>query len=158
MVIKLGIAYTYYVVSFSTIPKETAYKKKLDKILSILTKEICYLPKNMATIFTHFSHEDFGINTASLPPDYKNYTCKQLIHAQIDHDHLGQIYQEITKHDGSFHLPHLKYQACSMAQTLYLLEWEYEINVNTNKLDFPLNQTLVDITWKNSHYKSLTQE
>jgi hypothetical protein len=106
-VIKPCIAYAYYAVPFSKPDIQ-----KLDKILSKLTKEICNIPKSTANILTHLSHEDFGINTTSLLPDYINCIGQQLLQALNDPGQLGIIYQGLTKYisakyGGSLHLPKL---------------------------------------------------
>ena len=78
-VIKPRIAYAYYAVPFSK-----PDIKKLDKIISKLTKEICNIPKSTANILTHLPHEEFGIDMTSLLPDYINCIGQQLIQALND--------------------------------------------------------------------------
>ena len=124
-VIKPRIAYAYYAVPFSK-----PDIKKIDKILSKLTKDICHIPKSTANILTHLPHDKFGINVTSLLPDYVRCIGQQLIQVLNDPGQLGIIYQGITKHlaakyGGSLHLPKLKQQACRRtptARTLFLLE------------------------------------
>ena len=107
-VIKPRIAYAYYAVPFSK-----PDIKKLDKILSKLTKDICHISKSTANILTHLPHENFGINATSLLPDYVRCIGQQLLQALNDPGQLGTIYQGLTKHltakyGGSLHLPKLK--------------------------------------------------
>ena len=73
-VIKPHIAYAYYAVPFSK-----PDIKKLDKIISKLTKEICNIPKSTANILTHLPHDNFGINATSLLLDYIRCIGQQLI-------------------------------------------------------------------------------
>ena len=105
IVIKPRIAYAYYTILFSKLDI-----KKLNKIISKLTKEICNIPKSTANILIHLPHENFGINTISLLPDYIRCIGQQLIQALNDQWQLGIIYQGLTKHiaakyGGFFHLP-----------------------------------------------------
>ena len=124
-VIKSRIAYAYYAVPFSK-----PDIKKLDKIISKITKEACRIPGSTSNILTHLSHENFGINATSLPPDYIHCIGQQLLQALNDQGQLGTIYKGLTKYitakyGGSLHLPKLKQQACSrspIARTLFLLK------------------------------------
>lgn len=133
-VIKLRIAYAYYAVPFS---KPSI--KKLDKIISKLTKDICHIPNSSAYILTQLPHINFGINVTSLFLDYIHCIGQQLIQALNDLCHLGIIYQGLAKYitakyGDSLHLPKLKQQACTrspIARTLFLLKREYEIHVTT---------------------------
>ena len=160
-VIKPRIAYVYYAIPFSKLDI-----KKLDKIISKLTKEICKIPKSTANILTHLPHKHFGINVTSLLPDYIRCIGQQLIQALNDPGHLGTIYQGLTKHiaakyGGARHLPKLKQQACvrsPIARTLFLLEREYEIHVHSTSHIFPINQTALERNWKNNpNYNTLPE-
>ena len=160
-VIKPRIAYAYYAVPFSK-----PDIKKLDKIISKITKEACKIPKSTANILTHLSHENFGINATSLLPDYIHCIGQQLLHALNDQGQLGTIYQGLTKYitaryGGSLHLPKLKQQACSrspIARTLYLLKKEYEIHITTKNKAFPIKQTQLELAWRTTPtYASLTE-
>ena len=140
-IIKLGIAYAYYAVHFSK-----PDIKKLENVISKLTKKICSIPKSMTNILTHLPHKGFGIKPTSLLfTRLHKLDSKQLLHALNDQGQLGQIYQGITKHiianfGRSLHLLHLKYQAClrsPIAQILYMLEREYKIYMNTKDKTFP---------------------
>ena len=159
-VIKPRIAYAYYAVSFSK-----PDIKKLDKIISKITKETCHIPKSTANILTHLKHENFGINVTSLLPDYIHCIGQQLLQALNDPGQLGIMYQGLTKfisatYGGSLHLPKLKQQACSrspIARTLFLLKKEYEIHVTTNNKNFPIKKTPLEIAWKtNPIFDTLT--
>ena len=147
MVIKPRIAYAYYAVHFSK-----PDIKKLDKILSKLTKDICRIPKSTANILTHLPHDKFGINVISLLPDYVRCIGQQLIQALNDPGQLGTIYQGLTKHllakyGGSLHLSKLKQQACRRSptvRTLFLLEREYGIHVTSTNRSFPIKKTSLE--------------
>ena len=149
-ILRPRLAYAYYAIPFSK-----PHIKKLDKILSKLIEEICYLPNNTTNILTHLSNQDFGKNTTSILPDYINCIDKQLLNALNDQGQLGQIYQGLTKYitskyGGSHHLPHLKYQACArspISHTLYLLEREYEIHVHTSIKSFPIKNSTIELGW-----------
>ena len=86
-VIKPRIAYAYYEVPFSK-----PDIKKLDKILSKLTKGICRIPKSTANILTHLPHEKFSINATSRLQDYVRCIGQPLIQALNDPGQLGTIY------------------------------------------------------------------
>jgi ribonuclease HI len=158
--LKPRIAYAYYAVSFSK-----SDIKKLDKIISKITKKTCNIPKSTANILTHLPHENFGINMTSLLPDYVHCIGQQLIQTLNDPCQLGTIYQGLTKYitakyRGSLHLPKLKQQACSrspIARTLFLLKREYEIHVTTTNKAFPVKKTPSEITWRtNPIYHTLS--
>lgn len=53
IILKPRIAYAYYAVPFSK-----PDIKKLDKIISKITKEICNIPKSTANVLTHLPHEN----------------------------------------------------------------------------------------------------
>ena len=159
-VIKPRIAYAYYAVPFLK-----PDIKKLDKIISKITKETCNIPKSTANILTHLPHDNFGINMTSLLPDYVHCIGQQLIQALNDPGQLGTIYQGLTKYisakyGGSLHLPKLKQQACSrspIARTLFLLQKEYEIHITTTNKTFPVKKIPLEITWKtNPIYHTLS--
>ena len=151
--IKPRIAYAYYTVPFSK-----PDIKKLDKIISKLTKDICHIPKSSVNILTQLPHENFGINVTSLLPEYIHCYGQQLIQALNDPSQLGNIYQGLakyisTKYRGSLHLLKLKQQACirsPIARTLFLLEREYEIHVTAANRAFPIKTTPLEQTWKNN--------
>jgi hypothetical protein len=136
-VIKPRIAYAYYAVPFSK-----PDIKKLDKIISKITKETCRIPRSTANILTHLSHANFGINATSLLPDYIHCIGQQLLQALNDQGQLGTIYQGLTKYivakyGGSLHLPKLKQQACSrssIARTLFLLTPAYASLTEESKI------------------------
>lgn len=118
-------------------------------------------------ILTRLSHEDFGINTTSILPDYIHCIGKQLLNALKDQGQLGQIYQGLTKYirakyGGSHHLPCLKYQVCarsSTTRTLYLLKWEYEIHVHTSIKSFPIKQLAIELAWiQTARYTLFSQD
>ena len=152
-VIKPRIAYAYYTVSFLK-----PDIKKLDKIISKITKKTCNIPKNTADILTHLPHESFGIKITSLLPHYIHCIGQQLIQALNDLGQLGTIYQGLTKYitakyRGSLHLPKLKQQACSrspIARTLFRLQREYKIHVTTKNKIFPIKKTPLETAWKNN--------
>ena len=161
-VIKPRIAYAYYAVPFSK-----PDIKKLDKIISKITKETCRIPRSTANILTHLSHENFGINATSLLPDYIHCIGQQLLQALNDQGQLGTIYQGLTKYitakyGSSLHLPKLKQQACSrspITRTLFLLNKEYEIHITTASKAFPIKQTQLELAWKSTPaYVSFTAE
>ena len=161
-IIKPKITYAYYVV-----PLSKPDIKKLDKVLNKLTKEICNLPNSTTNALTHLSHEDFGMNTTSILPNYIHCIGKQLLNALNDQGQLGQIYQGLTnyiiaKYGGSYHLPRLKYHACVRsltARTLYLLEREYEIHVQMTTKKFPIKQSAIEHTWLQTEgYALLSQD
>ena len=120
-----GIAFAYYAVPFSK-----ANVKKLDKILSKLTKEIYNIPKITTNILTHLSNNDFGIITTSLSPDYINNKGQQQVYALNDSWQLGIIHQGLTKYISvvygeSLHLLELKHQAWSkppIVRTLFTIK------------------------------------
>jgi hypothetical protein len=151
----------YYAVPFSK-----PDIKKLDKIISKITKEACRIPRSTANILTHLSHENFGINATSLLPDYIHCIGQQLLQALNDQGQLGTIYQGLTKYitakyGGSLDLPKLKQQACSkspIARTLFLLKKEYEIHIATTNKAFSIKQTQLELTWKSTPaYANLTE-
>jgi hypothetical protein len=81
-----------------TIPSSKSDIKKLDKILSKLTKQICNIPENMANILMHLYNEEFGINSTSFILKDINYVENQLIHMLNDQGQLGHIYQRLAKY------------------------------------------------------------
>ena len=160
-IIKSRIAYVYY-----TIPFSKPDIKKLNKIISKLTKEICHMPKSTTNFLTQIPHDNFGINATSLIPDYIRCIGQQLIQALNDPGQLGTIYQGLAKHiaakyGGSLHLPKLNQQACvrsPIARSLFLLEREYEIHVKTAIRAFPIKITPLEKAWKtNPNYNTLTE-
>lgn len=92
------IAYTYYVVPFSN-----PNIRKLDKLLSKLTKEICNLPKSTANILTRRSHKDFGIKynfpTNILCPLHRTTTNPSPQQPRTIRHHLPRVNQTCIKCD-----------------------------------------------------------
>ena len=80
---------------------------------------------------------------------------------------LGKIYQGLTKqiatkYKRSHHLPELHYQACSispLARTMFMLEREYRIFINTTNNKLPFEQIPIELAWKHVlQYSMLPQE
>ena len=49
-----------------------------------------------------------------------------------------------------YHLPRLKYQACTrspISRTLIVLEREYEIHIHTTTKNFPIKQSPIELAW-----------
>jgi hypothetical protein len=92
-VIRVGIAYSFYVVPFS-MPDIL----KLDWKLIALQKAICGLPRSIPNITTQLPHELFGSNVFSLKTAYLTCIGEQLRNALNDPGRLGKIYQGLTNH------------------------------------------------------------
>lgn len=79
---------------------------------------------------------------------------------------LGIIYQGLTKlittkYKGSHHLRELHYQTCSrspLACTMFMLEREYGIFINTINNKLPLEQTPTELAWKHALQYSMSRK
>lgn len=161
-VIKLGIAYIYYGVPFTK-----PYTRKVNKILSKLTKNVCKIQISTTNILTHLNTKNFGINATFVLPNYLTCISKQLIQALNDPRTQGKVYQWltkciVTKDGGSLGLPKLTYQTCSRSpttKTLFLLEKIFESHIDNGDKTFPIQQTPLETQWcSNSQYASLPNE
>jgi hypothetical protein len=149
-VIRPGIAYSFYAVPYS-MPNIA----KLDQKIIALQKAICGLPKSTPNITTKLPHEQFGLNAHSLSTEYLKCIGKQLRNALNDPGRLGIIYTGLTNHilakyGGSQYLPLLNKEAClhsSTARTLYLLNHNGQAHIQTDKIEFPHNDTPIATIW-----------
>jgi hypothetical protein len=149
-IIRLGIAYSFYAVSYS-MPNIA----KLDQKIIALQKAICGLPKSTPNITTKLPHDQFGLNAQSLKTKYLTCIGKQLCNALNDPSRLGIIYIGLTKHilakyGGSQHLPLLNKEAClrsPTARTLYLLNHNGLAHIQMDNIAFPDNDTTLAKIW-----------
>jgi hypothetical protein len=150
IVIRLGIAYSFYAVPYS-MPNIA----KLDLKIIALQKAICGLPKSTPNITTKLPHDQFGLNAYSLKTKYLTCIGKQLRNALNDPRRLGTIYiglinHILAKYGGSQHLPLLNKEAClhsPTTRTLYLLKHNGLAYIQTDKATFPHNDTPLATIW-----------
>jgi hypothetical protein len=160
-IIRLGIAYSFYVVPYS-IPNTT----KLDQKKIGLQKTICGLPRSTPNITTKLPHDQYGLDAHSLKTEYLTCIGKQLRNALNDPSRLGTIYKGLTNHifakyGGAQHLPLLNKEAClhsPTSRTLHLLKHSGKAHIQTENTTFPHMETPLTIIWtqKASNYPTLT--
>ena len=150
-VIRAGIAYSFYAVSYS-LPAI----KKLDKKIIGIQKIICGLPKCTANIITQLPHNLFGLEAFSLKNAYLRCISEQLRNALNDPGRLGIIYKGLTqhilaKHGGAQDIPRIKYQDCIRSpttRTLFLLKKEGGIHLKSIEQNFQLQMTELESEWR----------
>ena len=148
-IIRAGIAYNFYAVSYS-IPAI----KKLDKKNLALHKIIYGLPKSTPNIATQLPHDLFGIEAFSLQNAYLRCIGEQLQNALNDKGRLGKIYYSLTqfilaKFGGSKEIIRIKYHHCirsPITRTLFLFKREASVHLKSTIDNFLLN----------SHYKRIS--
>jgi hypothetical protein len=121
---------------------------RIDKNLIKLTKTICKIPNNTTNILVDLNDDNY-VSTTSILLDYITYISKQLIQSLNDQVQLRKTYQGLTKHivikyGRSLNLPKLTHQACGRsptAMTLFLLEKQFEIHIDTIKPSFTIRTT-----------------
>ena len=160
-VIRLGIAYSFYVVPYS-MPNIT----KLDKKIIGLQKTICKLPRSTPNITTQLPHDQYGLDAHSLKTKYLTCIGKQLQNALNDPRRLGTIYKGLTNHilakyGGSQHLPLLNKEACLHSltiRTLNLLKHNGKAHIQTENITFPNMETPLTTIWlqKATNYPTIT--
>ena len=125
IVIRAGIAYSFYAVPYS-LPTI----KILDKKIIGIQKTICGLPKCTANIITQLPHDLFGLEVFSLKNAYLRCIGEQLRNALNDTGRLGIIYKGLiqhilAKHGGAEDIQRIKYQDCIRSpttRTLFLMK------------------------------------
>jgi hypothetical protein len=149
-VIRAGIAYSFYAVSYS-LPTI----KKLDKRIIDLHKTICSLPKCMSNAVTQLPQDMFSTEGFSLKHAYITCIGEQLINALNDKGRLGKIYNGLTKHilakhGGSLNLPRISQHDCirsPITRILYLLKTTSGTHLRSTLEKFPLRPTSLEIQW-----------
>ena len=161
IVIRLGIAYSFYAVSYS-MPNII----KLDTKIIDLQKTICGLPRSIPNITTKLPHDQYGLDAHSLKTEYLTCIGKQLCNVLNDPRRLGTIYKGLTNHilakfDGSQHLPLLNKEAClysPTSQTLYLLKHNGKAHIQIENTTFPTMETSLTTIWLQNatNYSTIT--
>jgi hypothetical protein len=160
-VIRLGIAYSFYIVPYS-MPNII----KLDKKIISLQKTTCRLPRSTPNITTQLPHDQYGLDAHSLKTEYLTYISKQLCNALDDPGRLGTIYKGLTNHilakyGGSQNLPLLNKEACLYSPTsriLYLLKHNGKAHIQTENVTFPNTDTPLAEIWlqKATNFPTIT--
>jgi hypothetical protein len=150
IVIRPGIAYSFYVVPYSmpTI-------RKLDKKIIALHKKIFGLPLCTPNVTTQLPKNLFDMDTFSIQNDYLTCISDQLRNALNDTGRLGKICIGLThyilaKFGGSKNLPRLKHIDCLRSpttRTLYLLKDVGHIYIKSSLPNFPLNPIPLETQW-----------
>ena len=112
IVIRPGVAYSFYAVSYST-----STIKKLDNKILPAQKTACGLPKCLSNITIQLPHELYGLDAFSLKNDYLRCISEQLLNALNDKGTLGTIYKGLlhlilAKYGGSNNLPRIRSFDC----------------------------------------------
>ena len=121
IVIRAGIAYSFYVVPYSL-----RAIKKLDKKIIAIQKKICGFSKCTPNIVTQLPHDMFGIEAFSLKNAYLRCIGEQLRNALNNKGRLRIIYRGLThfilvKHGGVENIPRIKHQDCIRSPTMRTL-------------------------------------
>jgi hypothetical protein len=163
IVIRAGIAYSFYVVPYS-LPA----LKKLDKKLIALQKKICGLPNWTPNITTQLPHGSFGMQAFSLQNAYLRCIGTQLKEALNDTGKLGIIYRGLTHfilatYGGALNIPRLTSHDCirsPITRTLYLLKTVGGIHLQSTLNNFPLLPTSLETNWLEAatSYPHLSQQ
>jgi hypothetical protein len=161
IVIRLGIAYSFYAVPYS-MPNIT----KLDKKIIGLQKSICGLPRSTPNITTKLPHDQYRLDAHSLKTEYLTCIGKQLRNVLNDPGRLGTIYKGLTNHifakyGGSQNFPSLNKEAClhsPTSRTLYLLKHNGKAHIQTDNTTSPHMETPLTTIWlqKASNYPTIT--
>jgi hypothetical protein len=150
IVIRVGIAYSFYAVPYSM---PTIFK--LDKKIIFLQKKICGLPNCIPNISTQLPHNLFGMEAFSIKNAYLQCIGKQLLHILNDTFRLGIIYRGLiqyilAKHGIALNIPRIKPHNCICSpttRTLYLLKNTAGIHLQSTISTFRLLTTLLETAW-----------
>ena len=150
IVIRAGIAYSFYVVPYSLPPII-----KLDKKIIAIQKKICGLPKCTPNIVIQLPHDMFSIEAFSLKNAYLRCIGEQLQNVLNDKGRLGIIYRDLThfilaKHGGAENIPRIKYQDCTRSpsiRTVFLIKKAGGAHLRSNIDNFPLKATPLEQIW-----------
>ena len=117
--IRVGIAYSFYAVSYS-LPTII----KLDKKIIAIQKNICGLPKCIPNIVTQLPHNMFSIEAFLLKNTYLRYIGEQLRNAlnekgRFDIIYKGIIYFILAKYGGVENISKIKHQDYIKSSTTY---------------------------------------
>jgi hypothetical protein len=148
-VIRAGIAYGFYIVTFS-LPTIN----KLEKIQIGLQKSICGLPNSSPNVMTQLPHNMFGLEAFSHRNAYLR-CIGELRDALKYTGQLGIIYQGLinyisTKHGGAQNIPRITPQSCvrsPITRTLFLLKQVASTHIRKNHDNFPLTSTSLENVW-----------
>ncbi len=149
-VIRAGIAYNFYAVSYS-IPTI----KKLDKNIIAFHKTICGIPKCTSNIATQLPHNLFGIEAFSLQNAYLRCIGEQLQNALNDKDRIEKIYDGLlqfilAKYGGSKKITRIKYHHCvrsPITRTLFLLKHKAGVHLKSTINNFLLKPSPLETVW-----------
>ena len=149
-VIRAGIAYNFYAVSYS-IPTI----KKLDKNIIAFHKTICGIPKCTSNIATQLPHNLFGMEAFSLQNAYLRCIGEQLQNALNDKGRIGKIYANLlqfilAKFGGSQDITCIKYHHCvrsPITRTLFLLKHKAGVYLKSTINTFLLNPSPLETAW-----------
>ena len=150
-VIRAGIAYSFYAVTYS-LPSITKLYKKIIGI----QKTICGLSKCIANVITQLPHNMFGLEAFSLKNAYLRCISEQLRNTPNDKGRLGIIYKGLIQHilaknGGAKDIPRIKYQDCIRSpttRTLFLMKIEGVVYLKSIETNFHLNKTELEEEWR----------
>ena len=150
IVIRVGIAYSFYAIPYS-LPAII----KLDKKIIAIQKKICGLPKCTPNIVTQLPHDMFGIKAFSQKNTYLRCIGEQFRNALNDKGRLGIVYRGLihfilAKYRGAENIPKIKYQDCIRSPTtriLFLIKKAGGAHLCSQIDNFPLKATPLEQMW-----------